>query len=179
MTTLRKGQVRLGPQTWAIIREAYLAGASGASLAETYGCSLGTIRYRAVREGWRRCDAETAVADRPAPAQVWSDAEPPTPDQLIDLAMVAAMRALVSGRPSEAAAYVRVAEAVRRMAGPESPASGACDLIPASEIEARREEFEERIQRIQATLTLKQGRAGLAAGRENRSNHGSPLQEFS
>lgn len=156
MTNLRKGQVRLGPQTWAVIREAYLSGASGAALAETYGCSLGTIRYRAVREGWRRCDAEGA-----APVELTApEAEALSLEALNDLAIAAAGKALRAGRPSEAAAYIRVAEALQRLGAPGPGGSGACEMIPATEIEARREEFEERILRIQATLAEKQGRQG-------------------
>lgn len=150
MTNLRKGQVRLGPQTWAVIREAYLSGASGAALAEAYGCSLGTIRYRAVREGWRRCDAQGATPPEPPAA---ATAEALSPKELADLAIAAAGKALRAGRPSEAIAYVRLAEALQRLMAPEEAApADEADAISPEEFEARTAALRARSERIVALL---------------------------
>jgi hypothetical protein len=162
MSDLRKGQVRLGPRSWGAIREAYLSGTSAAALAEAYGCSLGTIRYRAVREGWRRCDVAEDGLAQPRQPQPTAPAKPPSLSELTDLALSYAMRALVAGRPGDAAAYLRVAEAGRRLGladnAPSGAPSGAMEMITQEEIDARREELDERIARIQATIEMKQAR---------------------
>jgi hypothetical protein len=157
MSDLRKGQVRLGPRSWAAIREAYLSGTSAAALAEAYGCSVGTIRYRAVREGWRRCDVAEAAPLAGAPPDGWSSAEPPSPKQLTDLAMAAAMRALTGGRPAEATAYVRAVEALQRLV-----VSEAADFVPATpeELEARSEALRARAGRIQQLIEERCPRVG-------------------
>ncbi len=57
-----------GPNTWAIIREQYLAGRTAQSLAEQYGPAESTIRGRATREGWtKRCHADAT----PPPDTEW------------------------------------------------------------------------------------------------------------
>lgn len=163
MTTLRKGQVRLGPQTWAIIREAYLSGVSGASLAETYGCSLGTIRYRAVREGWRRCDAHGSAP--PATEASAGADEAMSPEELTELAIGAAGRALRAGRPSEAAAYIRVVEALQRLTAPDGPRPGDLNYIHPAELERRATELRARAPEILKLIEEKCGGAGAQVWR--------------
>lgn len=167
MTTLRKGQVRLGPRTWAAIREAYLSGVSGAALAEAYGCSLGTIRYRAVREGWRRCDVEGArrVAASPAPSPAPSgapagdeaDDAPATPAELSEMAMAAAARALRGGKPGEAGAYLRVVEALGRITAPEEARKAGPNYIDPQELERRAADLRARAPEILALVESKCG----------------------
>lgn len=43
-----------GPETWAKVREAYLAGEPAASVAQRFDVSLANIRKKASREGWTR-----------------------------------------------------------------------------------------------------------------------------
>jgi len=162
MTELRKGQVRLGPRTWAVIREAYLGGASGASLAEAYGCSLGTIRYRAVREGWRRCDV--ADAGEPAAPDA-ADIEPPTLAALAEAARLASMKAVRAGRPLDAAAYMRVVEAVRRLKLEEDEALKEEEGVVLTR-EAEMKDVEAELQRRLACQSPERRARTLAAIRE-------------
>ena len=49
-----------GPETWARVREAYVAGESAPSVARRFDVGLSNLRRRALAEGWtRRCIAET------------------------------------------------------------------------------------------------------------------------
>jgi hypothetical protein len=158
MTTLRKGQVRLGPRTWALIREAYLNGASGASLAEAYGCSVGTIRYRAVREGWRRCDVNGAAEPGAPPAP--EEAEAASPGEMMRQALAAAARAVATGRPSQAAAYLRVVEALGRIAGPgEERKADEPPQMSEEEVAARHKALEERVKRLMTLIAAKRAAA--------------------
>src|SRR5690606_15108367 len=43
---------------WAAARRDYLAADTAEAVCDRYGLKLGTLRSRAPREGWRRCDAE-------------------------------------------------------------------------------------------------------------------------
>jgi len=43
-----------GPETWARVREAYLAGEPAPSVARRFDVSLANIRKKASREGWTR-----------------------------------------------------------------------------------------------------------------------------
>jgi len=94
--------------TWAAARRDYLAGDTAEAVCDRYGLKLGTLRYRAAREGWRRCDAGD-----PDP---WPDADDPVEDAAADAPDLAAMaaqalmrlnRAVRRGRAAEAASWLR------------------------------------------------------------------------
>jgi hypothetical protein len=160
MSDLRRGQVRLGPRSWGAIREAYLSGTSAAALAEAYGCSVGTIRYRAVREGWRRCDVG-AHAEPPPDPQITHDDEEDAPslEALARTACRAAMRAVKAGRPADAAAYIRVVEAVERL-GAGGEAASQEESEAASDLRDR--EYEAEIQRRLSVMPPEQRARTLA-----------------
>ncbi|MBU2271542.1 MAG: hypothetical protein KKE52_09610 [Alphaproteobacteria bacterium] len=118
-----------GPETWARVREAYVAGESAPSVARRFDVGLSNLRRRAMAEGWTRsCIAEQldlkpaagALAAPPvlAPlALLATEPEPPWVDP--DLATGRALRRvtwLVSeGRAAEARALAKAVEAMNRM----------------------------------------------------------------
>ncbi|WP_343771731.1 hypothetical protein [Brevundimonas basaltis] len=58
-----------GPDTWRRVREAYVAGESGPSLARRFDVGLHNLRKKASREGWTRA-AVAAGLDRELPDAV-------------------------------------------------------------------------------------------------------------
>ncbi|MGE7199056.1 hypothetical protein [Brevundimonas naejangsanensis] len=113
--------------TWAAARRDYLAGDTAEAVCDRYGLKLGTLRSRAAREGWRRCDAGD-----PDP---WPDEDDPVEDAAADAPDLAAMaaqalmrlnRAVRRGRAAEAASWLRTWRALTdptllAAAEPESP----------------------------------------------------------
>jgi hypothetical protein len=113
--------------TWAAARRDYLAGDTAEAVCDRYGLKLGTLRSRAAREGWRRCDAGD-----PDP---WPDDDDPVEDAAADAPDLAAMaaqalmrlnRAVRRGRAAEAASWLRTWRALTdpallAAAEPESP----------------------------------------------------------
>jgi len=113
--------------TWAAARRDYLAGDTAEAVCDRYGLKLGTLRSRAAREGWRRCDAGD-----PDP---WPDDDDPVEDAAADAPDLAAMaaqalmrlnRAVRRGRAAEAASWLRTWRALTdpallAVAEPESP----------------------------------------------------------
>lgn len=43
-----------GPETWAMVRQAYVAGESAPSVARRFDVGLANLRRRAIKEGWTR-----------------------------------------------------------------------------------------------------------------------------
>src|SRR5690606_14888483 len=70
---------------WAAARRDYLAGDTAEAVCDRYGLKLGTLRSRAAREGWRRCDAGD-----PDP---WPGDDDPVEDAAADAPDLAAMAA--------------------------------------------------------------------------------------
>ncbi len=130
-----------GPQTWAMVREAYLGGLDARQCERLYGPSVGAIRGRIHREGWTRAAHAEAVENArlgptppppPSPpryAELAGDIPPPTPqptaapgdnsdagrldpDAILREAAVAARAALARGRGAEAMATVKAAESL-------------------------------------------------------------------
>lgn len=64
MTASRSPYRFRGPETWAAVREAFIAGETAAAVAARFGVTDGAIRQRANREGWTR-KALAAVAEAP------------------------------------------------------------------------------------------------------------------
>ena len=118
-----------GPETWARVRAAYVAGESAPSVARRFDVGLSNLRRRAMAEGWtRKCIAKRldlkpvrGGADDPPPALAplaiaIDGADPPAVDP--EVAIARAMRRaawLVSqGQATEALALIRAVEALQR-----------------------------------------------------------------
>ncbi|WP_438851498.1 hypothetical protein [Brevundimonas nasdae] len=111
---------------WAAARRDYLAGDAAEAVCRRYDLKLGTLRSRAAREGWRRCDVEDAGA-WPAP---WPDEDDPVEDGAADAPDLAAMtaqalmrlnRAVRRGRAAEAASWLRTWRALSSVNAPDAP----------------------------------------------------------
>ncbi|GAA0868944.1 hypothetical protein GCM10009116_07960 [Brevundimonas basaltis] len=119
-----------GPETWARVREAYIAGESAPSVARRFDVGLSNLRRRAMAEGWTRSRIAEQLDLRPvrggadpapvaiAPLAVLETLpEPPWVDP--ELAIGRALRRvtwLVSeGRAAEARALAKAVEALERM----------------------------------------------------------------
>lgn len=120
-----------GPETWAQVRKAYVAGESAPSVARRFDVGLSNLRRRAMAEGWtrrgiaERLDLRTlrGGADDPPPALMALaelEAMPETPPIEPRVAVARAVRRaawLVSqGQTAEATALLRAAEALDRLA---------------------------------------------------------------
>ncbi|RZJ01265.1 MAG: hypothetical protein EON90_03795 [Brevundimonas sp.] len=118
-----------GPETWARVQAAYVAGESAPSVARRFDVGLSNLRRRAMKEGWtRRCIADRldlrplrGGADDPSPAISMLDLEdlPETPHIAPKAALGKAVRRaawLISqGQAAEATALLRAAEALERL----------------------------------------------------------------
>ena len=119
-----------GPETWAQVRKAYVAGESAPSVARRFDVGLSNLRRRAMAEGWTRSRIAERLdlkplrggADDPPPALralAELEALPETPRISADAAIMKAVRRaawLVSqGQAAEAGALLRAAEALDRM----------------------------------------------------------------
>lgn len=132
--------VFVGPETWALIRDAYLSGLSASAAAGRYGVSVTALRRRAAREGWtkrayaaaldpdRVRAAEAAFAARALRAAPGDPAEDAAlegwtaplhiraPD-LARRALAAAAQAVRSGEGLQAARLARAASEIARLDG--------------------------------------------------------------
>ena len=100
-------------RTWAAARRDYLAGDTAEAVCDRYGLKLGTLRSRAARQGWRRCDAGDPD---PWPPNLLNDDDDPVEDAAADAPDLAAMAAQAlmrlnwavrRGRAAEAASWLR------------------------------------------------------------------------
>lgn len=93
--------------TWDHARRDYLDGDSAEQVCDRYGLKVSTLRDRAARQNWRKCD-------QPDPPPLPDD--DPEADQPVDCAALAedalirVRRALRLGRASEAASWMRLHE---------------------------------------------------------------------
>lgn len=120
-----------GPETWARVRQAYIAGESAPSVARRFDVGYANLRRRARLEGWTR----KAIADRLDLKPLRGGADDPRPavtvltdlEALPDLPRITPREALAKavrhaawliseGRAAEAAPLLRAAEALDRMA---------------------------------------------------------------
>ncbi|MBI2262817.1 MAG: hypothetical protein HYU62_14270 [Caulobacterales bacterium] len=118
-----------GPETWAQVRKAYVAGESAPSVARRFDVGLSNLRRRAMAEGWTR----KRIADRmdfkpvrgggeeprpglgPLTMQDIPDASSLDPELAIALALHRATWLVGEGRASEARALAQAVEALERM----------------------------------------------------------------
>ena len=65
----------VSPETWRLIRGAYLSGLSAPTVAARFGVSEGAIRKRARREGWTKRLYAAQATPWSGPASAWPDAK--------------------------------------------------------------------------------------------------------
>jgi hypothetical protein len=116
-----------GPETWALVRDAYLAGEPAKLVCARFDVSYANLRAKARREGWtRRAHAlaidrsgvrRAAASSPPAPV-------PPTvegPEAAVKAAMDRASEALAAGRAQDASAILKAVEAFDRVNSSREP----------------------------------------------------------
>ncbi|MCS6622846.1 hypothetical protein N0B44_07990 [Roseibacterium beibuensis] len=119
-----------GPETWAQVRKAYVAGESAPSVARRFDVGLSNLRRRAMAEGWTRSRIAEQLdlkpvrggADGPGPglAALTMGGELPDdseldPELAIGIALLRATRLVREGRAGEARALAQAVEALERM----------------------------------------------------------------
>jgi hypothetical protein len=116
-----------GPEIWARVRTAYLAGESAPSVARRFDVGLGNLRKRASAEGWTRSHAARHGDLKPDRAPTGPAASAPeapaaeTPEYPVmthEALKRAAERAawlIAEGRGAEAMVLVRAAEALSNL----------------------------------------------------------------
>lgn len=118
-----------GPETWALIRESYLAGASARQLAARYDVTEWAIWRRAWKKGWTKQDRVEPVpppALEPLTAEVAGGAGsvdgPADPGALSREALAGVARAMKQGRLDEARKLSQLAVSLGRLG--EGPGRG-------------------------------------------------------
>jgi hypothetical protein len=116
-----------GPETWARVKAAYIAGESAPSVARRFDVGLSNLRRRAMAEGWTRNRIAERLdrgltrggADDPPPALAalslaGEAAEPPyvDPEVAVERAMRRAAWLVSQGQATEATALMRAAAAL-------------------------------------------------------------------
>jgi hypothetical protein len=119
-----------GPETWARVRQAYVAGESAPSVARRFDVGLANLRRRAIKEGWTRKTIARQLdlkpirggADEPEPAlaalnAVLEGEDVPTVDAHEALAQTVRRAAwlLTQGRTGEASALLKAASALEKL----------------------------------------------------------------
>lgn len=118
-----------GPEVWARVRQAYLAGESAPSVARRFDVGLGNLRKRASAEGWTRSRVALRTDPKPdrsaAPVGQAADLVGEAPDETPEYPVGtrealkrAAERAawlIAEGRGAEAMVLVRAAEALSNL----------------------------------------------------------------
>jgi len=113
-----------GPETWALVRDAYLSGEPARLVCQRFDVSYANLRAKASREGWTRSAFAGATdlsgARRSPPPQHRAPPEPPPPvttETALDAAMNRASNALIEGHAGEANAILKAAETFARLNG--------------------------------------------------------------
>jgi hypothetical protein len=134
----RRYKIR-GPETWALIRESYLAGASARELARRYDVTEWAIWRRAWKEEWTKRDrAEARAPEAPSPFALPGEATGGDPGALKRRALAGVERAMAAGRLDEAAELARLAASLGRIeagaaaAGIPGPGRGEFTLADVS-----------------------------------------------
>jgi hypothetical protein len=135
-----------GPEVWARVREAYVAGEPGPQVARRYDVGLANLRKKALREGWTRRGAARAGdplilatqpsvlgAPAPGPAPEPSDS-PADPGEAFEAALSRAAAAIAAGRGAEAQGLLRAAETLARLRQESPP-----DYLPTPQEWAEQE----------------------------------------
>jgi len=129
-----------GPQTWALVRAAYLGGESAQVAAERYGVTVPAIRRRAWKEKWTKRDLAAALEAR--------GMAPPPPPAAPDYIEAHIPRAVE--REVESAAHAEQMKALVEQLASDGDASGIAAAL-------------ERRALAQAGAAMAQGRSKEAA----------------
>lgn len=151
-----------GPEVWARVRQAYVAGEPGAQVAARFDVSLANLRKKASREGWTRNQAARAsdpliLATQPAilgePGV--SDVPPVDPETAHRSAIERAAVLLAAGRGAEATVLLKAAEAFARLSADDP-------FAPPDEEEAEPTHFDyHALQRHSFEMAVKNAEAML------------------
>jgi hypothetical protein len=151
-----------GPQTWELVRAAYLGGESAQVVAERYGVTVPAIRRRAWKEKWTKRDLAAALEAR--------GIAPPPPPAAVDYL-----------EPHIPRAVERVAEDVAR----EAEMTSLVERIAAEEDAAEIAAAIERRALAQASAAMVQGRskeaqalAAMAEMMRKRAAVAAPAMRF-
>jgi hypothetical protein len=149
-----------GPEIWARVRDGYVAGESGPSLARRFDVGLANLRKKAMAEGWtrnriaERLDRELEPSrPRPPLGAVAHGAGPLDPAATLADAMQAAAILLREGRGAEASATVRAAQAFADLAGVRPPTPASPPEPTEDELAAREAERREHWEAFQSEIT--------------------------
>lgn len=116
-----------GPETWARVRQAYIAGESAPSCARRFDVGLANLRRRAIAEGWTRKVIAARLdlkpirggADDPGGGlqalAEWGEPPAVDPHQALSDAVRRAAGLLSQGKTDEANALLRAATALDRL----------------------------------------------------------------
>ncbi len=94
------------PETWEMARRDYLAGHSGPAVCARYGLGLAAFRNRAAAGGWRRIDQPAPMPV--TPIEVDGNLDEASYFDLAELAAIHLREAIVNGRATEAATWLRI-----------------------------------------------------------------------
>jgi len=151
-----------GPEVWARVRQAYVAGEPGAQVAARFDVSLANLRKKASREGWTRNQAARAsdpliLATQPAILGEPSLSDPPSvdPETAHRSAIERAAVLLAAGRGAEATVLLKAAEAFARLSADDP-------FAPAEEEEAEPTHFDwQALERHSLEMAVKNAEAML------------------
>ena len=107
---------------WERARADYLAGDSASAVCDRYDLSVGTLKSRAYREGWRRCDQ---AEPEPVDLEAERASGLPDPAEMAAHALVRAERAVQRGRPAEAGSWLRLHQRLAAIVPPPEPKTPA------------------------------------------------------
>ena len=125
-----KTYTKVSPQTWELVRAAYLSGLSATVVARRFGVTLSSLRKRASREGWTK--AALARANAPAASAPARPRPSLDPRVFVKTALEQGAIALADGRPFAARACASAGEAMLRLAD-ANPAYEQVETVSESE----------------------------------------------
>lgn len=164
MTERREIKQR-SPAVWARVREAYLAGETGASVARRFDVGYGNLRYRAHSEGWTR-KAEMARADAEAAAEevrlagqadpVIVAAEGPVdidPEEAREAGIRHAAALIAAGRGTEALSLLKAVQGLAQTLGSTShPDEDQPEATPFNYVALQKHACEMAVKNAEAML---------------------------
>lgn len=126
-----------GDDLWAVARDAFLSGATSATVCRDLGLAPSTFWKRAAREGWLRRDHAP-----PIPEPIDLDAPVDDPALAADKAWRQAVRALDQGRSAEAQRWIRCHDRLRELAAQRRHEDAQATLMadPFAALQQRRRE---------------------------------------
>lgn len=176
--------VAASPQTWELVRAAYLSGLSAPTAAARFGVSVGALRKRAAREGWTKQAFARAQGAPPPAVPAIAAAQPgplsdgevalrveaivgrhtvplyEEPEAMTRRALGHATRAIAEGRGLDAERLVRAARQLRDLSDATPPAHYFFEEDDDSDPDGRREHMRAMVRTIALDLAER-----LAAGR--------------